>query len=100
MGGILVGVWRLRSGCRAFCKFFSLFKDSISSDAEKGANGKKSLCKNFSSHRKLEEKNGIFTFVAFGRKEGGGEGGSEKTGISLSGWVTNLREQHSRGHPA
>ncbi|KAM7211365.1 Aromatic prenyltransferase [Rhypophila decipiens] len=34
------------------------------------------------SHRQLEEKNGIFTFVAFGRKEDGGVVGSEQVGES------------------
>lgn len=29
-----------------------------------------------SPHRKLEDKNGIFTFVTFGRKEGGSKMGS------------------------
>ncbi|KAM7198958.1 Aromatic prenyltransferase [Rhypophila sp. PSN 637] len=32
------------------------------------------------SHRQLEEKNGIFTFIAFGRKEDGGVIGSEQLG--------------------
>lgn len=34
-------------------------------------------------HRKLEDKNGIFTFVAFGRKEGGA-----KIGTSLGVYFT------------